>query len=79
MTHFEYAPICRLFKLAGEMKNHPHNFSKIFFSIAMIYYHFNVCYGAIDSNVTVFGTTVGPNFKRAEGNHLHYLTLKTNL
>ena len=48
------------------MKSHPH-FFKILFSVAMIYYHFNVCYGAIDSGVTVFGTTVGPNFKRAEG------------
>ena len=72
MTQFEYVLICLLFKLAEEMENHPHNYSKILFSVAMIYYHFNVCYGAIDSGVTVFGTTVGPNFKRAEGKHLHY-------
>ena len=56
--------------LTEEMKNHPQNFSKVLFSLAMICYHFKVCYGAIDSGVTVFGTTVGPNFKRAEGIHL---------
>ena len=33
----------------------------------VICYAFGTCYGAIDSGVTVFGTTVGPNFKRAEG------------
>ena len=27
---------------------------------------FGACYGAVDSGVTVFGTTVAPNFVRAE-------------
>ena len=32
-----------------------------------------VCHGAIDLSVTVFGTTVGPNFKPAEGIHMYIL------
>ena len=39
--------------------------SKIVIIVFVIY--LDACLGAIDSGVTVFGTTVGPNFKRAEG------------
>ena len=33
----------------------------------LVCYPFGGCYGAIDSGVTVVGTTVGPNYQRAEG------------
>ena len=33
----------------------------------VICYRFGGCYGAIDAGVTVVGTTVGPNYHRAEG------------
>ena len=33
----------------------------------MIVYTLDTCSGAIDTGVTVFGTTVGPNYKRPEG------------
>ena len=36
-------------------------------SALVICYAYGASYGAIDSGVTVFGTTVGPNYKRAEG------------
>ena len=41
--------------------------STTFTSLAGFFMSFGACHGAIDSSVTVFGTTVGPNFKRAEG------------
>ena len=41
--------------------------STTFTSLAGFFISFGACHGAIDSSVTVFGTTVGPNFKRAEG------------
>ena len=34
-----------------------------------------ISYGAVDSGVKVFGTTVGPNFKRAEGMRKYILII----
>ena len=41
--------------------------STILVAIAGFCICLEVCHGAIDSSVKVFGTTVGPNFKREEG------------
>ena len=35
--------------------------------LVVICYYLEACSGAVDTGVTVFGTTVGPNFHRAEG------------
>ena len=50
--------------------------SKILIIVFVVY--LDACLGAIDSGVTVFGTTVGPNFKRAEGIGRSILIIGTN-
>ena len=53
--------------------------STTFTSLAGFFISFGACHGAIDSSVTVFGTTVGPNFKRAEGIRRYFRSkCKTN-
>ena len=43
------------------------NMTPILLIAVMIIYTFDTCSGAIDTGVTVFGTTVGPNYNRPEG------------
>ena len=43
------------------------NMSPTLLFALLVCYPFGGCYGAIDSGVTVVGTTVGPNYQRAEG------------
>ena len=41
--------------------------SKNILIVTVTCFYLEMGYGAIDSGVLVFGTTVGPNFQRAEG------------
>ena len=65
------------FKISGSQVQLRQNLRKNFFELfdmtptlliaVMIIYTLDTCSGAIDTGVTVFGTTVGPNYKRPEG------------